>query len=143
MPNNTNYGELFCEAIDIIAKQRTQEVMYDKTVLGTIEDDSQAADGIYTVSYNQTKFQAFSQDTTYKKGNSVYIQIPQGDWNEQKNIVSRKSDKNSLPITYLSPFDTFVDITGNLITKNPDTKGLLANGLVKDISVWSYTFLKG
>jgi protein involved in ribonucleotide reduction len=56
MPNNTNYGELFCEAIDIIAKQRTQEVMYDKTVLGTIEDDSQAADGIYTVSYNQTKF---------------------------------------------------------------------------------------
>jgi hypothetical protein len=138
MPNNTNYGELFCEAIDIIAKQRTQEVMYDKTVLGTIEDDSQAADGVYTVSYNQTKFQAFSQDTTYKKGNSVYIQIPQGDWNEQKNIVSRKSDKNSLPITYLSPFDTFVDITGNLITKNPDTKGLLANGLVKDISVWSY-----
>jgi hypothetical protein len=38
----------------------------------------------------------------------------------------------------LSPFDTFVDITGNLITKNPDTKGLLANGLITEVPVWSY-----
>lgn len=138
---NNNYGELFCQAIDIIAQERINSVSYDKTILCVIEDASQASKGRYVVKYNSTRFEAFSTDTSYKDGNNVYVQIPQGDWNEQKIIVSKKTDKTNTPITYLYPFDTFVDITENLLLKNPNTQSLLANNTStngQEIIIWSY-----
>jgi hypothetical protein len=36
-----NYGELFCEAVDTIIKERLQSIPYDSTILCTIVDDSQ------------------------------------------------------------------------------------------------------
>lgn len=135
---NKNYAELFCEAIDIIAEKRASEIIYDQTVECTIVDDSKAKDGEYLVSNGQGKFTAYSTDTSYRKNMNVYVQVPQGDWNEQKIITARKVDKNDVPITYQRPLDRFVDITGNMISKAPNAMNLIANHSVTERVIWSY-----
>ena len=84
---NIDYGELFCAAVDTIVQERLTHVSYDRTILCTIVDDSERAQGLYTVTENDsTKFIAYSSDTSYRNGQNVYVQIPGGDWNQQKII---------------------------------------------------------
>jgi hypothetical protein len=48
--------------------------------------------------------------------------------NEQKIIVSKKLDDKGTPLSYQSPFETYLGITGNLISNSSGvTKGLAAN----------------
>ena len=68
-------------------------------------------------------------ETRYNKNNNVYVQIPGGDWNEQKFIIAKKTNEEDTPTTYQYPFDSFVDITGNIIKNTPKVEGsLIANG---------------
>ena len=130
MSQNKDYGELFCQAIDEIVKRRLEGISYDQTILCTIIDDSLHDKGTYIVTNNgQTKFEAFSSDTTYRNNNNVYVQIPGGDWNQQKIIIAKKTDKTEEPYVYKKPFASLVDITGNLINNNIDANetGLIAN----------------
>lgn len=137
--NMTNYGELFCEAVDTIIKQRIEAIPYDSTYLCVIIDDKDRASGKYRVRKDQVEFDAYSSVTTYSKNMNVYVQVPNGDWNEQKLIVSQKVDAKTKPITYVSPFDSFVDITGNLITQTPSPSGLIANHPeLESVTVWAY-----
>lgn len=135
-----DYGELFCQAVDEIVQQRLKAVKYDETILATIVDISQSDDGIYQVSDGSTRFEAHSSDTTYKVNDQVYVQIPMGDWNEQKLILSKKTGKNIAPVAYHRPFDSYVDVTNNVITKNLEVHGLVANDPTEEQSVvlWSY-----
>lgn len=150
MPN-TDYGELFCQAVDTILQERLNELSFDQTIVCTIIDNSNKANGIYRVSNGSAKFDAYSSDTTYSNNTNVYVQIPRGDWSEQKIILSKKPDDVDKPISYVDPFDSFVDITGNVITQTPKSFGLLANnkdlnddGIVDDepindrVVIWSY-----
>ena len=150
MPN-TDYGELFCQAVDTILQERLNELSFDQTIVCTIIDNSNKANGIYRVSNGSAKFDAYSSDTTYSNNTNVYVQIPRGDWSEQKIILSKKPDDADKPISYVDPFDSFVDITGNVITQTPKSFGLLANnkdldgdGVIDDepindrVIIWSY-----
>ena len=123
-----DYSQMLCEAVDYLIDAKLENISYDTTILCIIEDDSRADEGIYTVSYGSTKYEAISKDTKYKKGMNVYVQIPQGDWTEQKIIISQKALKDSTPITYTEPFDNFADITANLISiPQGSYDGLIAN----------------
>ena len=136
MSQNKDYGELFCQAIDEIVKKRLEGISYDQTILCTIIDDSLHDKGSYIVTNNgKTKFEAFSSDTTYRNNNNVYVQIPGGDWNQQKIIIAKKTDKTEEPYVYKKPFASLVDITGNLINSNIDVNetGLIANAYDPDI----------
>ena len=59
------------QAIDVIVGQRIRSMEKDKTILCTIEDNSHAAEGKYTVSNAAARFDAFGQDTTYRVGQNV------------------------------------------------------------------------
>ena len=135
-----DYGELFCQAVDEIVKQRLDAIKYDETILATIVDISKSDDGVYQVSDGSTRFEAHSSNTTYKVNDQVYVQIPMGDWNEQKLILSKKTGKNIAPVAYRRPFDSYVDVTNNVITKNLEVHGLVANDPTEEQSVvlWSY-----
>ena len=125
---NTNYGEVLCQAVDEIVQKRLEGVSYDQTILCTIIDDDKKAEGLYIVSNNGTvKFEAYSDNTSYRKNDNVYVHIPGGDWNQQKTIVSKKTNKKDEPFIYKRPFETLVDITGNVITKAISATGLTAN----------------
>ena len=148
---NQDYGELFCQAVDEIVKKRLEGISYDTTILCTIVDDSLRDKGIYTVSNGSAKFEAVSAITSYRNDNSVYVQVPGGDMNEQKIIIAKKTDKNESPYVYQRPFSTLVDITGNLISSNIESNemGLRANAYTEGftnpyndreqaITLWTY-----
>jgi hypothetical protein len=69
-----NYGEIICQAVDEIVRTRLEGISYDQTILCTIVDDSRRNEGIYTVtSNNRTRFDAVSNDTSYRKHHNVYV----------------------------------------------------------------------
>lgn len=122
-----DYSQALCEAVECLIDAKLENIAYDTTILCTIEDDSRASEGIYTVSYGSAKYEALSM-AKYTKGMQVYVQIPQGDWNQQKNIISQKAIDDATPITYIDPFDNFADLTANLITNEQRSYG----GLIAD-----------
>lgn len=122
-----DYSQALCEAVECLIDAKLENIAYDTTILCTIEDDSRANEGIYTVSYGSAKYEALST-AKYTKGMQVYVQIPQGDWNQQKNIISQKAIDDATPITYIDPFDNFADLTANLITNEQRSYG----GLIAD-----------
>ena len=134
----SNYAENICQAITIVAEELLKSVTFDRTVLGIIVDDSEKENGKYRVSYNATTFDAYTADTNLKTGANVYVQIPNGDWKEQKLILSKKVDTTTEDrVVYYDPFDSFIDITNNLIKKDLGQKALIANGPTSAISIWN------
>lgn len=119
------------QAMDVLIKKRIENLPYDKTILATIEDNSEVEEkGYYIVNDGGTIFQAYSSDTSFSIGERVYVSIPQGDYNQQKNIIGRylPEGTNATPIGYVDPMTSFVDITGNLFTNEEGTFYLIANG---------------
>lgn len=105
-----------------------------------IIDDSNKLKGQYRVkNESYSEFDAFSQITTYNKNNRVYVQIPKGDFNNTKFIVGKKEDKDQdKPYNYVNPFNTFVDLTGNMFIAGQNNKPLwsiLANGDESEIMI--------
>lgn len=136
---NQNYGEVLCQAVDEIVRKRLEGISYDSTILCTIVDNSRKDEGVYTVSNNgTTRFDAYSSDTSYRVKDNVYVQIPGGDWNQQKIILAKKKDKAEEPFIYDSPLDSLVDITGNLIDIDTKETDLLANGEVLQAKIWEW-----
>lgn len=147
---NKDYGEIFCQAVDEIVGQRLESIKFDSTILCTITDASACASGKYVVTNNGgiAKFEAYSENDSYRENDNVYVQIPNGDWDQQKIIIGKKSDKTNEPYIYKKPFSSLVDITGNLISDHIEKKrtGLVANknyseennGKEYYINLWSY-----
>lgn len=132
-----DYGESFCQAVDIIVSKRLSGISFDKTIICTIEDDSRREEGLYIVSNGTLKFEAYSSEK-YRIGNNVYVSVPEGDWNQQKFIVGKKTDKDKNVGAYVTPFDTFYEFTGNLIDREISQKGLTANGSLGEYLLWEY-----
>lgn len=136
---SNNYGEILCQATEILAQHLIDKVAYDSTILCTIVNDDEKELGKYRVQNSEAVFDAYTSDTSFKKGNQVYVSIPMGNWNEQKLIIAKKMDNINQPIAYKDPFDSFVNITNNLIGSDLKSQGLIANDSVKkQILLWSY-----
>ena len=135
----TDYGEILCQATDILAHSIIDKITFDKTILCTIIDDSNKKNGEYKVSNGSSSFFAYTTDTSLNNNDNVYVQIPSGDWNEQKFILHKKINSSYQPITYKDPFDSYVNMTGNMITSNKKAEGLCANNpMTKNILLWTY-----
>ena len=94
-------------------------------ILAYLEEIIDKDKGRYLVSYTNTKFEAHSlNENKYAVGNQVYVEIPNGDWNERKFIKAKKTEDETIPVNYQYPFDRYVDITGNIL-KNVDISGML------------------
>ena len=136
---NKNYGEIFCQATEILAQHLIEQISFDRTILCTIVDDSEKNIGKYRVSNTDMTFDAYTSDTNYKINDNVYVSIPGGDWNEQKLIVSKKANDSETMVEYINPYDRFINITNNIIPANSLTAGLVANDInKKQILLWSY-----
>ena len=89
-----NIKKLF-DAMDIIAAQQVKNLQFDKTVKCSITDDSKSEQGEYTVTDGSSTFKAYSESTKYSNGASVYVNIPNGDYNNKKLITGRyDQDRN-------------------------------------------------
>jgi hypothetical protein len=138
MADKNEAMENLFKAIDIITAERLTSLGYDKTIKATITDDTQSAQGRYTLTDGSSSFEAScNPETIYKKDMMVYVVIPEGDWNNEKLIVGRYSNKGDDYYNYANPSDDFLDITHNLIS-DVDAKSLLANNTDRPyVQVWS------
>ena len=138
--DNTQYTDAICESINIIAQSLVDGIQCDKTITCTIVDDSLKEQGQYLVTDGKTKFNAYSEDTSYRNNTVVYVTIPNGDFTEQK-IITGKKVTSSNPFVYKSPFDDMFAISSNLASGISE-QGLTANkrktiGFFKTNDFWN------
>jgi hypothetical protein len=135
--------ESLFQAIETIARKEMSGLAYDKTVLCKVTDDTYRTKGEYTVSDGTSTFIAYSENTTFVKGTSVYVTIPASDYNNKKLIIGKYTDSdNDKYHTYQEPFDDLLDVTGNIIGRvNENSLSILANGGTgqnqKEKVIWS------
>ena len=109
--------DLLIKSWETFVQNSVLQAGYDKTILATIINIDDLNIGKYLVSDGATKFFAYSNTdkTLYKVDDVVYVNIPNGDFNADKFIISLAPSANDKPINYVSPFDQFFDMTGNIL----------------------------
>lgn len=129
-----DYGEIICSAVDEIVRARLGSLEFNVTKTCTIIDISARKQGKYGVSDGSVSFVALSQDTTYNLDDSVLVLIPNGDYKNDKLILSKINKDTELPYNYTSPMSTMVVLTDNVLGSAKygsaplvETGGLLAN----------------
>lgn len=122
-----DYNEILLQAVDTLITKRIQSINYDNTQVYTILNATKAEQGEYLVTDGAVQFYAYSTITNYKKGDNVYVTIPNNDFNEQKIIVGKKVAGDSTPFVFTKPFDTIIDTTTNLILGDTGVVSLIAN----------------
>lgn len=130
-------------AFNIISRKTLEAVSYDETIKCKIIDITNRDLGEYRVTDGVSTYTAYSDNTDYYNGCLVWVTVPQGNYSNQKLITGKyiESD-NSEPYTYVSPLDSFIDLTSNLIEPGAvQETGLVANGVSigkpKEIELWS------
>ena len=121
-------NEQICKAVDIIVSKKLESINFDSTIIATIVDNSQAEQYKYICSNGSSQFVAYAKETNYKINESVYVTIPNNDYDQQKIIIGKYVAKDAKPYIFKQPFETIIDISGNLIQKDEViSEGLLAN----------------
>ena len=123
------------QAIDIILEQRLQDVSFDKTIICTIVDDSDKKNGCYIVTDGTIKFKAYVNDDTYRNDDQVRVSVLNGDFSEKKFIVGKYVADENIPITYKSPLESYIPITGNLVDIE-GIQGMKANNSQTEYELW-------
>ena len=140
--NNKDYPEIILQAIDQVVTKRLEGISYDVTDTVTIINADEAKNGKYKVSNGSATYYAYSSDTTYEEDDVVYMTVPNGDYTQQKIIIGKYVAENDKPYVYESPFQTIVDVSGNVIQDVVKTTGLVANnpGDEKEFKLWEKDF---
>ena len=99
------------------------------TVTAIVTDTSRKREGIYKVRSDGAEFDAYSENGTYYKNESVLVQIPNNDYTGQKFILGRKASdvEDKQVFKFKLPFDNFVGLMH--LDKNQEIpeKGFWAN----------------
>lgn len=138
-----DYAEILFQSVDQIISERLKGISYDITDTVTIINTDYALNGKYEVSDGSATYYAYSSDTTYELDDVVYVTVPNGDYSQQKIIIGKYVADNDKPYVFQTPFQTIVDVTGNIITdKTISTTGLVANNPadVKMTLLWQKNF---
>ena len=133
MVDNTRINDLqnkLLQAMDIINAKALQDISYDRTIVCTIEDDAYREEGKYSVNDGSRIFIAYTNDTRLKNKDTVYVTIPQGNYDNQKIIIGKRTVETEKPYTFVEPFDSLFDMTDNIV-KKANNGALIANALNK------------
>lgn len=121
------YSEDLLNSIEIVAEGILKGISYDKTITCTVIDDSKKSSGEYLVSDGSMQFTAYTSDQSFYNGTTVYVTVPEGNYDNTKIIVSKKVNEDEfVPFLYQAPFANFLNITDNLY-KGVKSEGLTAN----------------
>ena len=106
------------QAMDLVAQQKVNSLTFDKSIRGVIVEYTDPVTRQYQVQYQDSKLIAFCNDATveYKVGDSVYVLVPNNNFNERKTITGLTAgiaDSNSMAGWFLSyePLPTIDDQT--------------------------------
>ncbi len=110
--NNEQITENILESITTLVQAEVKKISYDRTLIFTITDDSHKTDGYYTVSDDEKTFDAFSSEE-YKIGDKVYVTIPEGDYENNKIIVSKYTSEEDIAnhlVSYIPPEREVIEV---------------------------------
>lgn len=113
---NTEITENLFQSIDTIIQARMGELAYDKTIQCEVVD---IKDGYYVVKYQAAIFKASTLVNNLKIGDIVYVTVPQGDFKQDKIIISKKIQEKITKVKTL-PFLSFIK-GPNLFSTNQST----------------------
>ena len=108
----TQIQDSILEAMKVYYQEQARNLKYDVTVDATIVDVSEKADGVYTVSSDGARFKAYAISGSYYTNEAVLVSVPNGDYNNQKFILGRKTDGDTVNTTFSFklPFDDFIGL---------------------------------
>ena len=112
MSKSENITQSIFDAISTIVEKRIENLDYDKTIVATITDISEAKNNIYTVTDGSVSFKAQGDGNTYQINDTVKVLIINGDFTDEKFIQGKYvvNGDETKPITYVSPLSSIVDI---------------------------------
>ena len=128
-------GESIFGAVTVIVDRKLSDLRFDKTITGLIESvDGIAEEGKenkYIVNDGITKYVAYSNNV-YRENTSVYVSIPNGDYQQKKFIIGYNLGEKETDTVY-TVNDEFINITGSISSSELENKTfeLLANGVTK------------
>lgn len=97
-------------AIETYYNKASEKNQYDTTIDAVIVDATKKPQGIYTVRTTGAEFEAYATSGSYYKNDSVLVQIPNGDYKNQKFILGRKTDEAvaNQTFNFKLPFEDFI-----------------------------------
>ena len=116
------------DSISLIVDKKIESLKFDKTSICTVLDDSKANQGKYLVTDGYSNFYVYSSDTTYKRGNVVNVNIPNGDYSETKYIIGLNmtaSNNNDSSLTSRTQDVIVNQVLNSNIAVNGETKTLI------------------
>lgn len=125
-------------AIDVIVSNRLDGISYDTTMICTIVDDRDKDRSHYVVTDGSIRFDAYTNDTSYKVDDVVRVSVLNGDFSQRKFIVGPYiGDDTSAPVTYIPPLATSFTSTENLVSKfNGTTDFILKTNNTRKKQLW-------
>lgn len=108
MPSKKNdqIAEQLFGATQTIIDAAIKNLAYDKTVKAKVIGTEKAGSGRYICQLEELKFEAIGGINEYSVGETVQVNVPQNNWDLQKNIIGRYISQYS-NTTYVSPFENF------------------------------------
>ena len=108
----SQYIEAILSSTELTAENKVKALEADKTIIGTIADDSDWENGRYLCSYQNGTLYAYAiRNEHYEKNTVVYISVPQGDFDKQKFIIGKQVDVDKNEVyNYEFAFDDFVKL---------------------------------
>ena len=136
-----DYAEQILSAVDIVVQSALKDIKRDQSASCIIIDDSDRKNGRYVVQEGSVKYDAYCAEDKYRNNDLVRVSIPNGDYTQKKYIEGKflGEDTSTPPLTYVSPLDTVLDLSDNMLSTNGEVFGLKANALEPDneICIWS------
>lgn len=136
-------SELMLQSMEIMIDGSIKKINYDTTKTYIIKSIPEPRNGDYIVTDGSVTFTAYS-DASYRVGETVYVQVPEGDFNNQKNIIGRKVIESKEPYNYVRPLDQ-IAAQPQQIFENRESWGLIANKAktgqssdIKTVFEWEY-----
>ena len=135
----SDYIDSIFDGINIIIDKKLEDLAYDSTEICTITNASDCKNGKYRVTDGSVSYIAYSDQDNYREGEQVRVNVPKGDFTQKKFIIGKYvTDEDTSPITYVSPLDTAVNISGNLTSILGERQfGILANGPDRKKILWN------
>ena len=111
----------------------------DTTIICTVTDNTEKKSGKYQVTDGAAKFTAKTDANSryYNVGDTVRVLAIKGDLGNCYISGKYSYNDDSDPLTYISPSETVVDMTDNLIPSKVDAWGITANGSETQLPLWS------
>lgn len=136
-----DYAEQILSAVDIVVQSALKDIKRDQSASCIIIDDSDRKNGRYVVQEGSVKYDAYCAEDKYRNNDLVRVSIPNGDYTQKKYIEGKflSEDTSTPPLTYVSPLDTVLDLSDNMLSTSGEVFGLKANASEPDneICIWS------